>query len=103
MDRLIKILKKINIDYAYHHFPEGSNIPPPFMVYNFPEDRNFSADGYAYHKGLYLHLEVYTECKDIKLEKQIEEILDKERIFYRKTELWIESEKLYEILYEFTL
>ena len=31
----------------------------------------------------------------------METVLDGHGIFYRKTEVWIESEKLYEVLYQF--
>ena len=38
--------------------------------------------------------------KDIALEEELEKILDAQGIFYNKTETYIKSEKLYEVLYE---
>ena len=34
------------------------------------------------------------------LEAQIEQVLKRHKIYYTKSEVWIESEKLYEVLYE---
>ena len=37
------------------------------------------------------------------MEQQIETVLDEHGVFYDKTEIWIESERLYEVLYSFEL
>ena len=37
------------------------------------------------------------------MEKKLEDALDKRRIFYNKSEVWIDSEKLYEVLYQFDM
>ena len=47
-----------------------------------------------------LNIELYTDRKAPETEKKVEETLKKYQIFYNKSEIWIESEKLYEILYE---
>lgn len=36
-------------------------------------------------------------------EQKVEAVLDKQGIFYEKSEVWIESEKLYEVLYSFEM
>ena len=36
-------------------------------------------------------------------EATLEAVLDEHGIFYNKTEVWIESEKLYEVLYTFEM
>ena len=33
-------------------------------------------------------------------EERVEEVLHQHNIYFTKTEIWIESEKLYEVLYE---
>lgn len=35
MDRLLKIIEKIGLPFAYSHFAEGESPDPPFMVYLF--------------------------------------------------------------------
>ena len=37
------------------------------------------------------------------MEQQLEAVLDRHCIFYEKTETWIESERLYEVLYYFEM
>ena len=48
-----------------------------------------------------VHIELYTDLKDLAVEQQLEDVLDEHGIFYNKSETWIESEKLYEVLYTF--
>lgn len=103
MKKLMKIINEIGLPFAYSHFAEGESPAPPFMVYLFPNNKHFGADGVVFYKNTQIDLELYTDKKDLKLEEKIEEILDREKIYYEKSEVWIESERLYEVLYEFTL
>ena len=95
-----EMLKEIGLPFAYDHFAEGERVDTPFLVYLYPQATNFSADGIAYYKKDRLSIEVYTDKKDIQLEERIEAVLDKYGLFYSKSETWISSEKLYEVLYE---
>jgi hypothetical protein len=48
-----------------------------------------------------LDIELYTDDKDWELEKKLEEILDKHDIAWEQTASeWLESEKMWESLYE---
>lgn len=99
-DEVMSMMDEMKIPYAYHHFAEGESPDPPFMVFLYPGADNFSADGVPYYKIKRLEVEVYTDLKDIKLEDRVESVLEKHETFYSKSETWIESEKLYEVLYE---
>lgn len=101
MEELLQILNETQIPFAYHHFAEGESPEPPFICYLLPGSNNFSADGKVYYKINEVHIELYTDLKDLAVEKQLEEVLDEHGIFYNKSETWIESEKLYEVLYTF--
>lgn len=103
MDELLKILKAMDIPFAYDHFAEGESPDPPFICYLLPGSDNFSADGKVYYKINEVRIELYSDLKDIATESKVEAALDKHEIFYNKTETWIESEKLYEVLYSFEL
>ena len=103
MDKIINILDEIGIPFAYSHFAEGESPEPPFMCYLLPRSDNFSADGAVYHKLSVVHFEVYTDKKDRTLENRVEDVFDKNNIFYNKSEVWINSEKLYEVIYSFEL
>ena len=103
MEELLQILSETQIPFAYHHFAEGESPEPPFICYLLPGSNNFSADGKVYYKINEAHIELYTDLKDLAVEQQLEEVLDEHGIFYNKSETWIESEKLYEVLYTFEM
>ena len=103
MEELLQILSETQIPFAYHHFAEGESPEPPFICYLLPGSNNFSADGKVYYKINEVHIELYTDLKDLAVEQQLEDVLDEHGIFYNKSETWIESEKLYEFLYTFEM
>lgn len=103
MEELLQILNETQISFAYHHFAEGESPEPPFICYLLPGSNNFSADGKVYYKINEVHIELYTDLKDLAGEQQLEDVLDEHGIFYNKSETWIESEKLYEVLYTFEM
>lgn len=103
MRQMIQILQEIGLPYAYNHFAEGRAPKPPFICYLYPQSDNFSADGLAYLKKNQVSLELYTDKKAVTLEQQVESVLDNYSIFFNKSEVYIESEKLYEVLYQFTM
>lgn len=103
MEKLLSVLDSIGIPYAYDHFTEGESPKPPFLCYLLPGSSNFSADGKVYHRISEVRLEMYTDFKDLASERKVEDALDAAGIFYNKTETWIDSEKLYEVLYSFDM
>ena len=103
MDEILDILTEIGLPFAYHHFAEGEAPDPPFICYLTPGSDNFAADGKVYYKIDEYHIELYTDVKSPMLEAELEAVLDAHGIFYDKTEVWIESEKLYEVLYQFEM
>ena len=98
--QVMDMVDEMGYPNAYHHFVEGEAPEPPFIVYLYPNSDNFSADGTVYFKVNVLDIELYTDKKNIKLEEEIEAVLTKHGIFYEKSEVWIEKEKLYEVLYQ---
>ena len=101
MDKLISMLKQMGIPFAYDHFAEGESPDPPFITYLLPRSDNFAADGKVYFRITEVHIELYTDEKNPEVEALVETALDAHGIFYDKTEVWIDSEKLYEVLYSF--
>ena len=93
----------MNIPFAYDHFSEGESPDPPFICYLLPGSDNFSADGLVYHRLQTVHIELYTDRKDPETETAVETVLDNKRIYYNKSEVWIPSEKLYEVIYSFEM
>ena len=103
LEELAGMLEKTGFPFTYDHFAEGESPDPPFICYLLPQSDNFSADGKVYLKVSSVNIELYTDSKDLAVEQKLEAVLDTHGIFYDKTEVWIESEKLYEVLYSFEM
>ena len=103
MEKLVAMISEIGIPFAYDHFAEGESPEPPFLCYLLPGSDNFVADGVVYHRISQVHIELYTDSKDSAVEEKVTAVLDRHGIFYDQTETWIESEKLYEVLFSFEI
>ena len=101
MEELVQIIQEMKIPFAYDHFAEGESPDPPFICYLIPGSNNFAADGKVYFRINQVRIELYTDSKDLAVERKMEMVLDESGIFYNKSEVWIQSEKLYEVLYSF--
>ena len=101
IESLVEMLQKTGIPFAYDHFAEGESPKPPFICYLLPGSNNFAADGKVYFKINQVRIELYTDSKDLAVERKVEMVMDESGIFYNKSEVWIQSEKLYEVLYSF--
>lgn len=99
-EEIHEMMQEIGLPSAYHHFAEGESPAPPFVIFLSPGENTFSADNVKYHSFKKLDIELYTDKKSPETEKMVEEILQEHEIFYQKSELWIESERLYEVLFE---
>ena len=103
LEEFTKMVQSTGIPSAYDHFAEGESPAPPFICYLLPGSDNFAADGVVYFELNQVCIELYTDAKDPDAEKKVEKALKDAGIFYNKSEVWIESEKLYEVLYSFTM
>lgn len=86
---------------AYSHF--NKLVEPPFITYLFRYSSNFHADNKVHKKIDNVDIELYTSKKDLQAEKTIENLLDEHELPYEKVEMFIESEKVYQIIYEVRL
>ena len=103
LEELAGMLEKTGFPFTYDHFAEGESSDPPFICYLLPGSDNFSADGRVYFRISEVRIELYTDRKDPGAEALVETVLDDAGIFYNKSEAWIQSEKLYEVLYSMEL
>lgn len=99
-EEINEMIAEIGLPFAYHHFAEGESPAPPFLLFLSPGEDTFSADNVAYYSFKQLDIELYTDKKNPALEEEIEAVLTRYEIYFTKTESWIESERLYEVLYE---
>ena len=99
-EEISEMMQEIGLPYAYHHFAEGESPNPPFTLFLSPGENTFGADNLMYFSFKQLNIELYTDEKSPETEERVEEVLLQHNIYYTKTETWIESEKLYEVLYQ---
>jgi len=95
---LFTLLKTAGLPVAYHHFTSPPS--PPYIVYLFSYNSNFGADNKVYDAAKNFQVELYTKTKDLASEKLIEDALNGADVYWEKTEMYIESEGLYQVLYE---
>ena len=95
---LFTLLKTTNLPVAYHHFKTPSE--PPYIVYLFAYSSNFGADNKVHSQADNYQVELYTKTKDPAAEALIEGLFDANEIYWDKTETYIDSEGLYQVLYE---
>jgi len=95
---LFTLLKSTGLPVAYHHFTSPPS--PPYIVYLFAYSSNFGADNKVHSQADNYQVELYTKTKDPVAEALIEGLFDANDIYWDKTETYIESEGLYQVLYE---
>lgn len=101
LEELYNILQSTGYPVAYSHFDKP--VKPPFIAYLVIGTTNFFADSETYLKVHDIQIELYTNKKDLKTENVLESVLDSNEIPYEVSETYIESEKLYQRIYEVSL
>lgn len=96
---LNQALKTIGYPVAYHHFTSPPN--PPYLVYLFTYSNDMIADNQNYVEISNFQVELYNIKKDPVTEKLVEGKLKELELPYTKTETFIESEGLFQVLYLF--
>lgn len=97
---LKKMLEKSGLPVAYRQFEQDEDIGPPFIIIIRKKEENVFADDKVYQKIQNCFVELYTDNKDIELENIIEQLFDDNEIIYEAEETYIESEKMYEVVYD---
>lgn len=98
LEELKAALDKSGIPFAYHHWETEHR--PPYGVYLYVYDTQFYADGVLYFSTGHYQVELYTRKKDLMAEAAVESALKVTGVTFEKSEHYLDSEKLYEILYE---
>lgn len=86
---------------VYYEFKES--VTPPYIAYMFDSSDDLKADNKNYKDISDVNIELYTTKKDLTSEGLLEAKLKEMKLPYYKIENWIESEKLFQILYQVRL
>ncbi|HDR6285609.1 TPA: hypothetical protein QCU33_001552 [Bacillus cereus] len=98
LGELTKILEATGYPVAYSHFT--ATPAPPYICFLADGSANLMADNKVYHKINDLNIELYTTRKDLVAEAKLEKVLDDHEIPYDSYGTFIESEKMYQKIYE---
>lgn len=98
MMNLKEFLEQTGLPVIYHHWKKPPDLP--YLVYVYTDSDNFGADDRVYAPGDNYDVELYSNVKDPATEKIVEDLFDEHDIYYEKSEVWIESEKMFEVIYE---
>lgn len=94
------MIATVGLPYAYRAFPESTAKAPPFIVFFYDGNDDLFADNINYQTIVSLRIELYTRDKDFATEAAVESVLRSNEIAFSKEEVYIDDEKLYEIVYE---
>ncbi|UPK45766.1 hypothetical protein [Paenibacillus pabuli] len=103
---LYQLLESIGLPLAYGEFKSTPELPapdPPFIVYQFGYSGDLMADNRNYLKISNFQIELYTDIKDLAAEGLVEDVLEVAELPYSKTEITLDSEAMYQIIYEIQL
>ena len=106
LQELHLILEATGFPVAYSHFVESENEPlpnPPFIAYLVAYSSNLMADNKVYKSIENVQIELYTSRKDLEAEAILEEALNENELPYLTTETFIDSEQMYQKIYEVRL
>jgi len=98
---LIQEMRGLGFPCAYHHFTTSPE--PPYTVVLYAYSNDVQADNQNYAEVGNYQLELYHTIKHPPSEMLIENKLKELRLPYRKIEMFIESEQLYQVIYQIRL
>lgn len=98
LKEVAQIAASAGVPWAYDHFDKEP--APPYLVYYYPAENDFKADGTNYVNIRALTFELITSEKDFELESDFEAELRDAGIVWYKTTDYISDEKAYMTTYE---
>lgn len=91
-------LQHTGLPVAYRAWPEDEAPALPFICYFCTGSASLYADASNYHVWNEVQVELYTALKNPEAEASVEKALSGLR--WKKTEIYIDTERCYQILYE---
>lgn len=98
LEELCEVLKTTGYPVAYLVFKTPQE--PPYICYLTAYSNNQSADNVVWQKINHIQIELYTARKDREAEQKLEDALTSAGIFFESAETYIDSEKIYQKVYE---
>lgn len=93
------LLNQAGLPVGYYQWEEKQVPPLPYILYYFPNMDPEAAENANYAAVYQLNVELYTKNKDFELEAILDTVLTDGDMVFRKEETYINSERMYEVLY----
>lgn len=93
------IARTVGCGYSFYTNDQANIVKAPFLLFDYPDRDDFSADGNNYVKKENLSIEYDSKNRDLDTETLIESKLTEYGFFYEKTAQYIDGENVYETLY----
>ena len=94
------MLAETKLPSTYFSYPEKGAPPLPYIVWYLPQSNNFVAGDLVYKPISALNIELYTDNKDFTTEATVETVLNNWHMVWQKSEAYLDTEHMYEVLYE---
>lgn len=96
LEQIKELLSSSSLPVAYRAFESPQKLP--FICYVEEGTRNMYADNTVYSSQHIIRVQLYTERKDVHLERMLENLLND--FCWEKSEVYIESERMQMTEYE---
>lgn len=95
LEGLNELLQETGYAVAYDEFEEGENPELPWIAYYELNSDNFQADDSVFLNIKDVRIELYTERKDVKVERKLESLLNENGLVFNSYDEPIDDEDLY--------
>lgn len=96
-EALLELLETTGFKVAYRNWKEPP--PLPYLIYLYSYDSDLVADNQNYHQIGNWKVELYSEEKDPASEQAVEAVLKAAGIPYSKSETYLDSEDMAQVVY----
>lgn len=97
-EQITALLKSSGLPVVYGYWKKPP--PLPYVVWLESGTSNFFADGKVFLRKSRVQAELYTAEKDTEAEQALESVL-KDIGWEKISEIWVENEKFFQLIYEF--
>lgn len=101
LEEIYQALKSIGLPVVYREFTTPPD--PPYLIYLFSYSSDLMADGQNYLEIDNYQIELYTKNKDPATESLVQNKLKELGLPYSKTETFLQSEGLFQLVYDIQL
>lgn len=99
-EEIYQALESTGLPVTYEFWESPENIPAlPYIVFTYPGNNDFMADGVNYATIVRLEVGLYTKRKSIAVERNVEQVLNEKLGPFFKTSDYVSADSMQETLY----